>query len=336
MQPIIKFNGTIISIEIIDDEGTHYKKDIPNNDINKKLIKNTVFKFEKSGTQTIIMHDDNNVFHLSKMECKYSDYIKMQNKLENTEKEMVNFKNDLLQQMKNEMVNFKNELFDTNNLLTTEIDMINSKLNDTDSLLQHQMKILKDKHKKEIDNLKDELNNLLQKQIEKVNDKSVKYTKDTSQLNNDLQQQIKEINYYLPFVFKFGSGNYDRTHYGNEQIVTYKPDHDAQYYQFFNSQKDIKLTILNTNRTFIVPNNIYEHIIIPPGKVLISISIAIFERGLKVYNKGIHYNIKLGDFIMFINEKNIDNIIALYKKEQTIQKFGNLSITYIESECLQE
>jgi hypothetical protein len=39
---------------------------------------------------------------------------------------------------------------------------------------------------------------------------------------------------------------------------------------------------------------------------------------------------------MFINEKNIDNIIALYKKEQAIQKFGNLSITYIESECLQK
>ena len=39
---------------------------------------------------------------------------------------------------------------------------------------------------------------------------------------------------------------------------------------------------------------------------------------------------------MLINEKNIDNIIALYKKEQTIQIFGILNITYIESECLQE
>jgi len=301
MKHIITSNDTSINIKYIDEEESHYQLNIPNNDINKKLIENTVFTFEKSGTQTIIMHDDNNVFHLSKMECKYSDYIKMQNKLENTEKEvnllkqelsknekeMVNFKNDLLQQMKNDMVNFKNELFNTNNSL--------------------------------------------QKQIEKVNDKSVKYPKDIEQLNNDLHQQIKEINYYLPFVFKFGSGNYDRTHYGNEQIVTFLQDRAAEYYQFFNSQKDVKLTIQLTNRTFLFPNHIYEHIIIPPGKILISKSM-----GLKVYNKGIHYNIKLGDVIMFINEKNIDNIIALYKKEQTIQKFGNLSITYIESECLQE
>jgi len=86
MQPIYIFKD-----KIIDAEGTHYKKDIPNNDINKKLIKNTVFKFEKCGTQIIIMYDDNNVFHLSKMECKYSDYIKIKEQLENTEKEMVNF-----------------------------------------------------------------------------------------------------------------------------------------------------------------------------------------------------------------------------------------------------
>ena len=77
MQPNIKFNDKIISIKIINDKGTYYKKDIPNNDINKKLIENTVFKFEKCGTQIIIMHDDNNVFQLSKMECKYSDYIKI-------------------------------------------------------------------------------------------------------------------------------------------------------------------------------------------------------------------------------------------------------------------
>jgi len=39
---------------------------------------------------------------------------------------------------------------------------------------------------------------------------------------------------------------------------------------------------------------------------------------------------------MLINEKNISNIIDLYKKKQAIKIFGNLSITYIESECLQE
>ena len=102
---------------------------IPNNDINKKLIENPNFKFEKCGSG-IIMHDDIHVFQLSKMECNYSDYIVIQNKLENTEKEvillkqelsknekeMVNFKNDLLQEMKNEMVQLKNELSDTNKL----------------------------------------------------------------------------------------------------------------------------------------------------------------------------------------------------------------------------
>ena len=46
MNPIYTFNDTSIEIKIIDEEGNHYKKDIPNNDINKKLIKNTIFKFE--------------------------------------------------------------------------------------------------------------------------------------------------------------------------------------------------------------------------------------------------------------------------------------------------
>jgi hypothetical protein len=127
MKHIITSNDTSINIKYIDDEESHYQLNIPNNDINKKLIENTVFKFEKSGTQTIIMHDDNNVFHLSKMECKYSDYIKMQNKLEDTEKEMVNFKNDLQQQMKNEMIQLKNELSDTNNLLQKQIKKVNDK-----------------------------------------------------------------------------------------------------------------------------------------------------------------------------------------------------------------
>ena len=295
MKHVITSNDTSINIKYIDDEESHYQLNIPNNDINKKLIENTVFKFEKSGTRTIIMHDDNNVFQLSKMECKYSDYIKMQNKLENTEKEVnllkqelsknekeiVNFKNDLLQQMKNDMVNFKKSLND--------------------------------------------INNLLQKQIEKVNDKSVKYTK-------DLQQQIKEINYYLPFVFIVGLEYV--THYGNKQIVTFNEENNKEWIGFFNSQKDVKLIPKITKITNIRLFHTYAYIIIPPEKVLISISGG--EYSLKVYNKGIHYNIYTGNLIMLINEKNIDNIIALYKKEQTIQIFGILNITYIESECLQE
>ena len=89
MTHVITSNDTSINIKYIDEEETHYQLNIPNNDINKKLIENTVFKFEKSGTQTIITHDDNNVFHLSKMECKYSEFIEMKKQLENTEKEVI-------------------------------------------------------------------------------------------------------------------------------------------------------------------------------------------------------------------------------------------------------
>jgi len=139
MKPNYIFNDKTIKIQIINNE-IYYEAFIPNNNINKKLIENTVFKFEKSDS-VIIMHDNNNVFQLGKMEYKYSDYIKMQNKLENTkkevnllkqelsknEKEMINFKNDLLQQMKNNMVNFKNELFDTNNSLQKQMEKVNDK-----------------------------------------------------------------------------------------------------------------------------------------------------------------------------------------------------------------
>ena len=122
MQPIIKFNDTIISIEIIDDDGTHYKKDIPNNDINKKLIENTVFTFEKSGTQTIIMHDDIHVFQLSKMECNYSEFIEMKKQIENTQKELIllkqelyNFKNDLqIKKVNDKSIEDKNEIENNN------------------------------------------------------------------------------------------------------------------------------------------------------------------------------------------------------------------------------
>ena len=94
MNPMITFNDKTINIKIIDDKESHYQLNIPNNDINKKLIENTVFKFEKSGSG-IIMHDDNTVFQLGKMECNYSDYIEMQNKLENTEKEVILLKNKI-------------------------------------------------------------------------------------------------------------------------------------------------------------------------------------------------------------------------------------------------
>ena len=95
MNPIIIFKDKSINIKYIDNEDSHYQLNIPNNDINKKLIENTVFKFEKSGTQTIIMHDDNNVFQLNKIECKYSEFIEIKEQLENTEKEVNLIKNEL-------------------------------------------------------------------------------------------------------------------------------------------------------------------------------------------------------------------------------------------------
>ena len=75
MKHIITSNDTSINIKYIDDEESHYQLNIPNNDINKKLIENpnSNFKFDKCGSG-IIMHDDIHVFQLSKMECKYSEF----------------------------------------------------------------------------------------------------------------------------------------------------------------------------------------------------------------------------------------------------------------------
>ena len=47
MNPIYTFNDTSIEIQIIEKD-CYYKATIPNNDINKKLIENTVFTFEKT------------------------------------------------------------------------------------------------------------------------------------------------------------------------------------------------------------------------------------------------------------------------------------------------
>ena len=195
MKHIIKFNDTSINIKYIDDEESYYQLNIPNNDINKKLIENTVFKFEKSGTQTIIMHDDNNVFQLCKTECKYSEFIEIKNKLENTEKEvnllkqelsknekeMVDFKNDLLQQIKNNMVDFKNELFVSNNLLQKQIENVNDKsVEDT----QKEVFLLNRKI-----TVKEEL------QIKKVNDKSIEDKNEIENNNESIYNTIKKNQY---------------------------------------------------------------------------------------------------------------------------------------------
>ena len=122
MNPMITSNDTSINIKYIDDEESHYQLNIPNNDINKDLIENTIFKFEKSGAQTIIMHDDNNVFQLSKMECNYSEFIEIKKQLENTQKELIllkqelsNFKNDLqIKKVNDKSIEDKNEIENNN------------------------------------------------------------------------------------------------------------------------------------------------------------------------------------------------------------------------------
>ena len=360
MNPIYTFNDTTIEIQIIE-KGCYYKTNIPNNDINKKLIENpkSNFKFDKCGSG-IIMHDDIHVFQLGKMECNYSDYIEMQNKLENTEKEVILLKQELskneslLQQQINiyydkeldrlECLEQKNlfleqELNNNNDLLQQqiklfndksiavkkEIDTINSKLNNTDSLLQQQIKILKDKHKKEIDNLKNELNdikNLLQKQIEKVNDKSIEDKKDIKQLNKDIN---------LPFVFIFDLNYSGTTYYhNNEKLIFYYRSDDynsACYIPHILNQKDVEI---GEGSSICATRRLYQRIIIPPGKVLISIEHTEF---IKIYNKGIHNNIHTGELIILINDKDIDIILALCKKEPVIQ---NLIITQIESEYVKE
>ena len=154
MHPIYTFNDKTIKIQIINNE-IYYEAFIPNNDINKKLIENTIFKFEKSGS-VIIMHDDNNVFQLSKMECKYSEFIEIKKQLEDNKK-----KQDLLN------IYYKEQ--DLLNIYYKEqINQLKQELSNSTNLLQQQIK--------ETNNLKNEINislNLLQQQIKLSNDKPV-------------------------------------------------------------------------------------------------------------------------------------------------------------------
>ena len=57
-------------------------------------------------TQTIIMHYDVHVFQLSKMECKYSEFIEIKEQMEHLKKE-----NDILkQELSKDMKQFNNDL----------------------------------------------------------------------------------------------------------------------------------------------------------------------------------------------------------------------------------
>ena len=220
----------------------------------------------------------------NKLENTEKEVILLKQELSKNEKELVNFKNDLIQQMKNEMVQLKNVLSDTNKLLI--------------------------------------------KEIEKVNDKSIEESKNMEQLNNNLQQQIKlsvhQVNkdIGLPFVFIINDEKI-KTHYHNDEKLLYyhRDGYGACCYHLL---KDLK--IKGSYYTYLI----YERIVIPPGKVLISIEVNVY---LKIYNKGIHDNIKTGELIILINEKDINNILDLCKKEPMIK---NLNITHVLSKCLKE
>ena len=181
MNPIITFNDISINIKIIDDKKSHYQLNIPNNEANKKLIENTIFKFDKCGS-VIIMHDDVNVFQLSKMECNYSDYIEMQNKLENTEKEVLLLKNKI----------------DNNECIMTVLQQqILKKLINNEHLMQQQMKFYYDKETEQMKVCEDlpyiivrNANNIIQERIlyekSQLIWSSIRSTPVLNFLNNDI------------------------------------------------------------------------------------------------------------------------------------------------------
>ena len=282
MQPIYTFNDTSIEIQIIEKD-CYYKANIPNNEANKMLIENTIFKFEKSGS-VIIMHDDVHVFQLYKLECNYSDYIEMKDQLEHlknendilkqelskNEKELVNFKNDLIQQMKNEMVQLKNELFDTNKLFV--------------------------------------------KEIEKVNDKSVEVSKDMEQLNNDLQQQINIASYYSPVVF---CGTRQYQYYGDEpctNIIQVLTEHQKNLFCA------TKIRITNCSHLSWPTSNIYSNkytILIPQKKTVMLFKKGDLRQGIQssieIYSSGIHNIIYCCQFFWCGKEDDIDDFINTLK-----------------------
>ena len=204
MSIIITFDDTSINIKYIDDEESHYQLNIPNNDINKKLIENTVFTFDKCGTQTIIMHDDVHVFQLSKMECSYSDYIEMQNKLENTEKELL-----LL----------KNKIDNTECIMTVLQQQVLKKLINNEHLMQQQMKIYYDKETEQMKVCED-LPYIIVRNVNNIIEEKILYEK--SQLNwiTYLYNPIKIIDFLnkdtLKTIFKHTFKNENNEYYKDD------------------------------------------------------------------------------------------------------------------------
>jgi hypothetical protein len=199
MQPIYIFNDKTIKIQIINNE-IYYEAFIPNNNINKKLIENTVFKFEKSDS-VIITHDDNNVFQLGKMECSYSDYIEIKKQLEDNKKEQ-----DLSNiYYKKQIDQLKQELSNNTNLLQKQIketDNLKNEINVSLKLLQQQIKLSNDKLVEDNDNIfpiKDLINYEFGKSIILeclVNDKQItkfKYKSTLCHIYNLINDKIKII-----------------------------------------------------------------------------------------------------------------------------------------------
>jgi hypothetical protein len=180
-----------------------------------------------------------------------------------------------------------------------DIHTINSKLNNTDSLLQQQIKILKDKHKKEIDNLKNELNDiktLLQQQSKLFNDKSIEVDK--------LKEQINICNYYSPIVFQ--CRDHTRTYYGDEQYVWWTNTLTLEQV----SKLDRKLLTRHNSYYSCEPpsNSCCFTMHIPVGKIVI-----LFKKSIEIYLSGIHYNIYPSYGLWFGKELDKEEVIISLK-----------------------
>ena len=146
-------------------------------------------------------------------------------------------------------------------------------------------------------NFKNELfdiNNLLQKQIEKVNDKSTEVDK--------LKEQINIYDYHSPIVFEYRS--HVQTYYGDEQYVWWT--------NTLTSEQVSKLdrTKLNTRYYGCVPpsNQRAYTMHIPVGKIVI-----LFKESIEIYLSGIHYNIKPSFGLWFGKELDKEEVIISLK-----------------------
>ena len=158
-------------------------------------------------------------------------------------------------------------------------------------------------------------NNLLQKQIEEVNDKSIEESKNMEQLNNNLQQQINIANYHSPVVFYCNdSGRYQ--YYGDKPCT-----HGLQHMLSEHQMKlflatNISMSITNHNRGG--PSPYHKHTIFIPQKK----TVMLFKEGnvhqgirpsIEIYSSGIHNNIDGCQFFWCGKEDDRDDFINTLK-----------------------